>query len=149
MWKQLLNFLAGGTVEQVGAYFKERQKLKHAIKIEQLKGKQAVLHAKYQAQAEREKNAHTWEMAQIQNSGWKDEVVLFVVLLPYIGSYIPGVQDYVYVGHQYLAQYPAWAIGLTVTIFLAIYGIRHRNATKINAPGLRKKDVTNDEEPKS
>jgi hypothetical protein len=38
---------------------------------------------------------------------------------------------------------PYWSVGLTVAIMLAIYGIRHKRAAQINAPGLRKQDVNN------
>ena len=80
-------------------------------------------------------------MAQLANSGVKDEIVLGILALPYVGSFIPVVQDYVLTGFEHLEKMPYWAVGLTVTIFLAIYGIRHKNAGKINAPGLRDSDV--------
>lgn len=145
MFKTLLNFLAGGTVEQVGEYFREKQKLKHELKLVELKGKAALIEAKYKARAMQAEQVHSWEMAQLSNSGHKDEVVLFVVLFPYVGSFVPVIQNYILVGFQYLGQMPYWAVGLTVTICLAIYGIRHRNASKINAPGLRNKDVESEE----
>lgn len=145
MFQALLKFLAGGTVEQVGEYFREKQKLKQELKLTELRGKAALMEAKYKAQAVQVENVHSWEMAQLANSGKKDEVVLAILSFPYVGCFIPGVQDYILVGFQYLAQMPYWAVGLTVTVFLAVYGIRHRNASKINAPGLRKKDVAPEE----
>lgn len=137
----LLKLLTGGATEQIGEYVRERQKLKNDLALKKLEGKAKLLEAKYEALARREQHINDWEMAQIANSGYKDEVVLFVLLVPYLGSFIPGVQDYISVGFQYLNEMPTWAVGLTVAIFLAIYGIRHRNASNINAPGLRDKDV--------
>lgn len=142
MFKKLLSLLTGAPVEKVAEYFVEKQQLKHELRVAQLKGKQELESAKVQAKIAQMQHQNSWEMAQLANSGFKDEVVLAVLIAPYIGSFIPGVQDYVLVGFQYLDQMPYWAIGLTVTVFLAIYGIRHRNASRISAPGLRDKDVT-------
>lgn len=132
----------GGAAEQIGEYFREKQKLKHELVLAKLRGKAELVKAQYQARAQAMQNEHNWEMAQIRNSGVKDEIVLAIIGAPYVGAFVPGVQDYILVGFQYLAQMPAWAVGLTVAIFLAIYGIRHRGASKIRAPGLRKEDVS-------
>ncbi len=141
MFKALLNFLSGGPAEQLSAYFTQRAKLKQELKITKMQGKIAFQTAKFKAKIVREEQTHTWEMAQIANSGYKDEVVLFVILLPYVGAFVPGMQDYVLVGFGYLEKMPYWAVGLTVTILLAIYGIRHKNANRLAAPGLRDSDV--------
>jgi VIT1/CCC1 family predicted Fe2+/Mn2+ transporter len=132
-----------GLGEIAGEYLKERQRLKNELKLKKLQGEIDLVAAKTQAAVRRQEMTHTWEMAQIANSGYKDEVVLGVLLIPYVGAFVPVVQDYILVGFQYLEQMPYWAVGLTVTIFLAIYGIRHRNASRIQAPGLRDGDVTN------
>lgn len=147
MIKQLLTWLTGGAAEQVGQYFAERQRLKNELKLKKLEGRIAIEAARTQAAVRKQEMVHTWEMAQIANSGYKDEVVLGVLLVPYLGSFIPGVQYYIWVGFQYLDQMPYWSVGLTVTVFLAIYGIRHRNASKINAPGLRDGDVSGNGKP--
>ena len=127
----------------LGEFVRERQRLKQELKLAKLQGTIDIEKAKVQAAIAQQKHIQTWEQTYVnmQRESKKDEVVLGVVLMPYVGSFIPVVQDYVLVGFQYLQQMPYWAIGLTVTIFLAIYGIRHRNATKIRAPGLRDEDV--------
>lgn len=138
-----------GLGEIAGEYLKERQRLKNELKLKKLQGQIDIVAAKAQAAIEQQRHISSWEQTYVnmQASSWKDEVVLAVVLSPYIGAFIPGVQDYVLVGFQYLDSMPYWAVGLTVTICLAIYGIRHRNASKINAPGLRDKDVTSESNP--
>ena len=138
-----------GLGEIAGEYLKERQRLKNELKLKKLQGQIDIVAAKAQAAIEQQRHISSWEQTYVnmQASSWKDEVVLAVVLSPYIGAFIPGVQDYVLVGFQYLDSMPYWAVGLTVTICLAIYGIRHRNASKINAPGLRDKDVTSEPNP--
>jgi hypothetical protein len=133
-----------GLGEIAGEYFKDRQKLKHDLKLAQLQGKIDLENAKVQAAIAQQQHVQTWEQTYVnmQRESLKDEVVLAVVLLPYVGAFIPKVQDHILTGFEYLAQMPYWAVGLTVTIFLAIYGIRHKNASKIQAPGLRDSDVT-------
>ena len=141
MLKTIFKFLSGGTAEHVAEYFKDKQALKQQLTLAKLQGKIDIQTAKAAAAVQKSANIHSWEMAQIANSGYKDEIVLGVLLYPYIGSFIPGIQDSVLVGFTYLEKMPYWAVGLTVTIFLAIYGIRHKNASKLNAPGLRDSDV--------
>jgi len=133
-----------GLGEIAGEYLKQRQKLKADLKLAKLQGQIDFQTAKFAAKAAQQQHISNWEMASLANSGWKDEVVLFVLLIPYVGAFVPVVQDYILVGFQYLEQMPYWAVGLTVTIFLAIYGIRHKNASRIQAPGLRDRDVADE-----
>lgn len=137
----ILKLLGGEFAGKVGDYFVQRQQLKNELKLAKLRGEIELEVAKTQAKIEQQRHIADWEMAQLANSGYKDEVVLVVLLIPYVGAFIPKIQDYILVGFQYLDQMPYWAVGLTVTIFLAIYGIRHKNAGRIQAPGLRDKDV--------
>lgn len=143
MWQKLLTLISGGLGDKVAEYFVKRQELQNQLKLTKLEGRIRLETAKVEAAIARQKHVADWEMASLANSGFKDEIVLFVLLIPYVGSFVPVVQDYILVGFQYLNQMPYWAVGLTVTIFLAIYGIRHVNATRINAPGLRDQDVNN------
>jgi hypothetical protein len=139
----ILKLLGGSAAEKVGDYFIERQKLKNELKLTTLQGKIDLQKAKVQARIAQQEHIQTWEQTYVnmQQNSLKDEVVLGVVLFPYVGAFIPFVQDYILIGFEHLNQMPYWAVGLTVTILLAIYGIRHRNAAKIRAPGLRDEDV--------
>lgn len=143
MWQALQKFLLGGVGEEVAEYFKERQRLKQELKKTKLQGEIDIAKAKTMAKIAQQEHVQTWEQTYVnmQRESLKDEVVLGVVLAPYVGAFVPGVQDYVLIGFQYLNEMPYWAVGLTVAIMLAIYGIRHRNANKINAPGLRDRDT--------
>lgn len=133
-----------GLGEIAGEYLKDRQRLKQELKMAKLQGQIDIAKSEAQAKIAQQQHIQTWEQTYVnmQANSSKDEVVLGVVLFPYIGAFVPVVQDYILVGFQYLDKMPYWAVGLTVTICLAIYGIRHRNASKINAPGLRDEDVT-------
>jgi len=143
----IMKLLGGEFAGKVGDYFVEKQKLKNQLKLTKLQGEIDLAAAKFNAAVEQQRHIATWEQTfvNMQATSKKDEVVLAVVLLPYVGAFIPVVQDYILVGFQYLEQMPYWAVGLTVTIFLAIYGIRHKNAARIQAPGLRDKDVADKE----
>jgi hypothetical protein len=148
MWATLLGKLVGGLPTEVVGYFKEKQQAKQALKMAKLNGKIAVATAKAERQAREQAHTHTWETmyVKMQENSWKDEVILGVFVWPLVGVFIPGVQDYVLTGFEYLANIPMWWTGLTVAISLAIYGIRHKNANRISAPGLRNKDVVVDDE---
>lgn len=137
----LAKWITGGAAEQVGEYFREKQKLKQQLKLTKLEGKIKRQKAKDEARAAAASHRQAWEVAQIKNSGWKDEVVLALVAYPYVGAFIPGVQDYVLQGYEFLEKMPLWAIGLTVLIFLAVFGIRHANASRLQAPGISDDDV--------
>jgi len=139
--EKLAAWLTGGVSEQVGEYFREKQKLKQDLKLAKLEGKIARQKAKDQAKAEAAAHVNAWELAQIANSGYKDEVVLGVVLFPYVGAFIPGLQGYILQGFENLEKMPVWAVGLTVLIFLAVFGIRHTNANRLQAPGISDEDV--------
>ena len=132
-----------GLGEVAGEYFKDRQKLKQELKMAKLQGQIDIATAEAQAKIQQQQHVQTWEQTYVnaQANSLKDEVVLGVLLVPYVGAFIPGVQDHILVGFQYLAEMPYWAVGLTVTVMLAIYGIRHKNAGNIQAPGLRDSDV--------
>jgi len=140
----ILKLLGGEFAGKVGDFFVEKQKLKNQLKLTKLEGQIKLETAKFEAKVEQQRHVATWEQTYVnmQATSLKDEAVLAVVLFPYVGAFIPGIQDYILVGFQYLDQMPAWAVGLTVTIFLAIYGIRHRNANRLNAPGLKDSDVS-------
>ena len=138
-----------GLGEIAGEYLKERQKLKNDLKLARLKGKIDLQNAKVQAAIQQQQHIQSWEQTYVnmQRESLKDEVVLAVVLFPYVGAFIPGVQEHILVGFEHLAKMPYWAVGMTVTIMLAIYGIRHKNASKLQAPGLRDADVNTKEAP--
>lgn len=143
MWATLLGKLVGGLPESVVGYFKNKMELKQKLKMTKLQGKIDIAKAKADRAAREQAHTHTWETlyVKMQSNSWKDEIVLGVFLWPFVGVFIPGVQDYVLTGFDYLQDVPYWWTGLAVAISLAIYGIRHRNANRINAPGLRDQDV--------
>lgn len=149
MWATLISKIVGTLPESVVGYYKEKNRLKQELKKAKLQGKIDIAKAKAERAAREQAHTHTWETlyVKMQSNSWKDEIVLAVFLWPFVGVFIPSVQDYVLTGFEYLQDVPYWWTGLAVAISLAIYGIRHRNANRINAPGLREQDVIgNDDE---
>ena len=143
IWATILEKIVGILPEKVVGYYQEKNKLKHELKVAKLKGKIDIAQAKVNAAIKQQGHIQTWEQTYVnmQSNSLKDEVVLGVLLIPYVGAFIPVVQDYIMTGFKYLDNMPYWAVGLTVTVMLAIYGIRHKNANRISAPGLKDTQV--------
>ena len=143
MWATIVAKLIGTLPESLVGYFEAKQKLKQELKLAKLRGKITRQEAKDARLASDQKFKQEWSMAYVraQATSYKDEIVLAVFLWPFVGVFIPVVQDHVLTGFTYLAKVPYWWVGLSVAISLAIYGIRHKNADKISAPGLRDSEV--------
>ena len=88
----------------------ELEKLRHEKQIELIQSGQKLDNA--------------WELEQIKNSGFKDEIVLFLLSIPLVMSFIPEMQPYVVDGFAALSQTPEWYQWLILAVFTAIYGIR-------------------------
>lgn len=122
--KKLLSWITGAPVEQIGEYFKEKQRLKHELRVEELRGKVEWEKAKTRRASESEGRDHEWELMSIQNSGWKDEWVLVVLSIPMILSFIPHTVAYVQMGFAALENTPVWYRITVASIYLATFGLR-------------------------
>lgn len=143
MFATILAKLAGTLPESLVKYFQKKQELKQILKLTKIKGKITLANARAERASREQRHIQTWETmyVKMQENSWKDEIVLIVFLWPFVGVFIPGVQDHVLIGFDYLAKVPYWWVGLAVVISSAIYGIRQKNANKIQAPGIRDQDV--------
>ena len=124
MWAKIIATLTGQTVESVLAYKQKKAELKGQIELEKLRGKAEYERAKTQRASESEGRDHEWELASIQNSGWKDEWVLIVLSIPLILSFIPWTVAYVNMGFAALDNTPLWYRSVIGAIYLATFGIR-------------------------
>ena len=88
----------------------ELEKLRHSKQIELIQSGQELDNA--------------WELEKIKSSGFKDEIVLFLLSIPLVMSFIPEMQPYVVDGFAALSQTPEWYQWLILAVFTAIYGIR-------------------------
>jgi hypothetical protein len=132
MLERLLGALLGAPAEQIGEYLRQKQQLKHDLKKAKLEGKIKVEEAKADARAAKAAHIATWEMASMANSGWKDEFVLLLIAIPLPLSFVPWTQEFVRRGFEVLGTTPYWYMGLVLSVFLAIYGIRWKGAESIS-----------------
>jgi|TARA_A200000113_G_scaffold198605_1_gene190792 hypothetical protein len=64
------------------------------------------------------------EVLRNQRYSYKDEIALACVILPFIGNFIPGLQDYVLRGWEYLAKAPEWYSVVFIGAISASLGMR-------------------------
>lgn len=124
MLNKLIGALLGAPAEAVADYFKERQRLKSELKLKKLEGKVKIEQAKAEMEVRKLEADNAWELAQIANSGWKDEWVLILLSIPLVLVFIPELAPYIQQGFDVLATTPEWYRWLIMAIFTAIYGIR-------------------------
>jgi hypothetical protein len=138
MWAKLVATLTGQTVEAVLEYKNAKRKAKTDIELEKLRGKAAYEKAKTERAENSEGRDHEWEMASIQNSGWKDEWVLIILSIPMILAFIPYTVAYVNMGFAALETTPLWYRTIVASIYLATFGLRlwRRDMNKSGAPEI-------------
>jgi hypothetical protein len=124
LWESVVGSLLGKVAPKVADYYTKKIELKAQIEVETLKGKIAWQQALTRRASESEGRDHEWEIESIRNSGFKDEWVLFMLSIPMVMSFIPGLVVYVQMGFSALSQTPEWYRWLILLIFTAIYGIR-------------------------
>ncbi len=64
------------------------------------------------------------EVLRNQRYSYKDEIALACVILPFIGNFIPGLQDYVVRGWEYLSKAPDWYSVVFIGAISASLGMR-------------------------
>lgn len=118
----LITGVFGGVVD----IFKGSQELKKVkeegrISIERAKTEGQI--AKMQAQHKAETDYDVEALRQQQYS-WKDEWLTLVFTLPFICSFIPGIQEYVAQGWTYIPSVEQWYPILLVGIVASTFGLR-------------------------
>lgn len=105
-------------------YFTKKQQLKQELVLERLRGKIEVERARVQYKLADLEYDNAWELAQIRNSGWKDEYTLILLSIPLILVFIPWTQPYVLSGFAALERCPLWFQLLLCSVLAATHGIR-------------------------
>jgi len=116
--------LLGGIPEAIGTYFNERQKLRSVEKVRKMEFEDALHKRRCDLISQGLAADASWEIEQIRNSGNKDEWVLFLLSIPLVGCFIPGIAAYILAGFEILETTPEWYRWLIMLIFTAIFGIR-------------------------
>lgn len=116
----VLGNLGGKVVEAIDS----RGQRKHEQKVQTLELEKLRHEKQIELIQNGQKLDNAWELEQIKNSGFKDEIVLFLLSIPLVMSFIPEMQPYVVDGFAALSQTPEWYQWLILAVFTAIYGIR-------------------------
>ena len=67
-------------------------------------------------------------------SSWKDEYLVIILSMPFIGSFIPGVQDHMAKGWDYVAKAPEWYQWCFYGAIIATFGLRWMFNKKMPSP---------------
>ena len=123
--KAIFSFL-GGLFKPAGDAYKAYKDAKVKLKLAKIGAKTARYMAEEQRWHKAKDIEADWDLrAQEQAKfSWKDEFLLVVVMLPFIGSFIPVVQDYVAKGWTEIAKAPHWYYVLLFGVFAAVFGLR-------------------------
>lgn len=106
----LLN-LANGVVDGINQHFADKRKLKHTIQVN-----------KDRLAADRNSNNHDWEMRQLANAGWKDEVLFLAIIGMYAYSAIdPEGAGKVFTRWEAI---PDWFRTITMWMVAAVLGVK-------------------------
>jgi hypothetical protein len=108
MWEAIVQKLVGGFGTEVAGYYRDKQKLKHDLEMERMRGKVEWEKALTRRASESEGRDHEWELESIRNSGWKDEWVLVVLTIPMVLVFFPITQPYIAIGFDHLQSTPDW-----------------------------------------
>jgi hypothetical protein len=138
MWSSVVSALLGKVAPKVADFYIKKQELKAQIEIKKLEGKIAYEEAKTRRAEASEGRDHEWELASIQNSGWKDEWVLIILSIPMILVFVPFTQSTILHGFTVLEGTPLWYRTTVMTIYLATFGLRlwRRDMNKAGAPSI-------------
>ncbi|NTW98328.1 MAG: hypothetical protein HGB35_00010 [Geobacteraceae bacterium] len=92
----------------------------------------------HKAEIEKAEQAATtsYDLAALQQQGvsWKDEYLMILLSLPFIGSFVPVVQDYVVKGWEYVGKAPLWFQSSFIGVIAATFGLRWLFSRSVNIP---------------
>jgi len=121
----ILSFISGLFSPAVKAFNGHQER-----KVEVVKAKQKLKIAKLNAETKRfelQQAATTnWDIEAMRQSqfSWKDEYLLVILTLPFIGAFIPKIQEYVATGFTYIDDMPIWYQTAFIGIIAASFGLR-------------------------
>lgn len=114
----------GGLATPVLDYLKHRSDLKAARYQAEL----AMENAKGERQAKLISEGlaadASWEMEQIRNAGWKDDVGFYAFLAAIMSCFVPAAAPHTLEGFRVLGTTPIWFQVAAVAVLLAPFGIR-------------------------
>ena len=100
--------LLGGVPQALVEYLNKRSELKATQRLRLAELENALHQKKLENIAKAEDHEAAWNIAQIANSGWKDEYWTIVLSIPFIGCFIPFLQGYIIQGFEVIKMTPPW-----------------------------------------
>lgn len=127
VWGGILKAIVGdGIGNNVIDYFKKRAEIKATKQLRELELEEATHRRQVELRQQGLTADATWELESLRAhaDGWKDELVLIVLVIPLVLCFVPPAAPYVLTGFHILSETPTWFRWLILMIFSAIYGIR-------------------------
>lgn len=97
-----------GVAKSVADYVGKKAEIKAEAQKRQDDLQAALQTKKLEQISQSENYEQAWNLAQIQNSGWKDEFWTIVLASPFIGCFLPFFQKYVLEGFAIIEKTPNW-----------------------------------------
>jgi hypothetical protein len=109
VFKTLVGLFTGdGFVKPVTELLTKKSEIKAAAD-KQRSEIEAALQTKKLEQIEKSGDyEQAWNLAQINNSGFKDELWTIILATPFVACFIPGLQSYVLEGFKIIETTPEW-----------------------------------------
>ena len=114
--------LFGPVIEAIGGAVNHYFEVKKIERQGELDLKKAELEGQIKAASAVEQHSADWEVASIQNSGWKDEWITIILSIPLIGSFVPGLDIYIHRGFAVLSETPEWYRYSIMVMIAAAFG---------------------------
>jgi hypothetical protein len=126
----ILSTVAGGVLDTI----KGKQEAKKVLDEKTLELKLKSMDEQHEVDMSDMKATTDYDLAALNASStsWKDEYLTILLSAPVIGSFVPGVQDYVVRGWGYLEKAPGWFQLSFIGVIAATFGLRwlfNRNTT--------------------
>ena len=118
----ILNTIAGGVLDTI----KGKQETAKAVIEKDRELKLKAMDHQHEVDMGEQKATTDYDLAALTASttSWKDEYLTILLSAPVIGSFVPGIQDYVVRGWDYLAKAPAWFQMSFIGVIAATFGLR-------------------------
>ena len=122
MFGFIANLFGGPIVKSIAGYIGDHFEKKRERKLIRMEADISLETKRQEAIMKKDLAEIDWDLQQVKNQAgsWKDEYMVIVLSMPFIGSFIPEIQDHILVGFQYLEQAPdcylaAWALAVAAS----------------------------------
>ena len=118
----ILNTVAGGVLDTI----KGRQETAKAMLEKDRELKLKAMDQQHEVDMVNMKATTDYDIEALNASttSWKDEYLTILLSLPVIGSFVPGVQDSMLHGWEYLDKAPVWFQTSFIGVIAAAFGLR-------------------------